>query len=395
MALDVAYGELDWRLRQDPRVTVAERVERPRPGPVAAALRRRISWSPTSPSSRWPRCCPRCWPAPRRSSTAWRWSSRSSRSGASRWARAAWSATRTRAGARWWRSAGAARELGAAVLGFASSGLPGPAGNRESFVWLGRGRPSGRGGGSGGAPREGRSREAAGHDHGVHAPQPRGHGGAAAPAGRAGGRGRHRGARAGRGGGEARPVGAARRGARAPTPTRPPTWRWCMGGDGTILTAMRRFAGRGVPVFAMNFGEIGFLATVERDDLDAGFGRALRGEFEVLAAARAGGHDRRGRADRGERHLLPPPPGPAGGRAGLLGGGRAARRGALRRPGGGHPGGVDGLQPGQRRAGAGVGRGRLRGLLHRAAHPHRAGAGGRAGRRPRGGQPLRRASPWT
>ena len=33
--------------------------------------------------------------------------------------------------------AGRARdELGAAVLGFASSGLPGPAGNRESFVWL-------------------------------------------------------------------------------------------------------------------------------------------------------------------------------------------------------------------------------------------------------------------
>jgi 23S rRNA (cytidine1920-2'-O)/16S rRNA (cytidine1409-2'-O)-methyltransferase len=27
-------------------------------------------------------------------------------------------------------------ELGASVLGFASSGLPGPAGNRESFVWL-------------------------------------------------------------------------------------------------------------------------------------------------------------------------------------------------------------------------------------------------------------------
>jgi 23S rRNA (cytidine1920-2'-O)/16S rRNA (cytidine1409-2'-O)-methyltransferase len=26
--------------------------------------------------------------------------------------------------------------LGAAVLGYASSGLPGPAGNRESFVWL-------------------------------------------------------------------------------------------------------------------------------------------------------------------------------------------------------------------------------------------------------------------
>ena len=29
-----------------------------------------------------------------------------------------------------------ARELGTAVLGYASSGLPGPKGNRESFVWL-------------------------------------------------------------------------------------------------------------------------------------------------------------------------------------------------------------------------------------------------------------------
>jgi 23S rRNA (cytidine1920-2'-O)/16S rRNA (cytidine1409-2'-O)-methyltransferase len=29
-----------------------------------------------------------------------------------------------------------ARSLGAAVLGFAPSGLPGPAGNRETFAWL-------------------------------------------------------------------------------------------------------------------------------------------------------------------------------------------------------------------------------------------------------------------
>jgi 23S rRNA (cytidine1920-2'-O)/16S rRNA (cytidine1409-2'-O)-methyltransferase len=40
--------------------------------------------------------------------------------------------------------AGHARdELGAAVLGFASSGLPGPAGNRESFVWLAEGGRAG------------------------------------------------------------------------------------------------------------------------------------------------------------------------------------------------------------------------------------------------------------
>jgi 23S rRNA (cytidine1920-2'-O)/16S rRNA (cytidine1409-2'-O)-methyltransferase len=32
--------------------------------------------------------------------------------------------------------AGAARALGAAVLGFAASGLPGPKGNLETFVWL-------------------------------------------------------------------------------------------------------------------------------------------------------------------------------------------------------------------------------------------------------------------
>jgi len=30
----------------------------------------------------------------------------------------------------------ARRELGLSILGYASSGLPGPAGNRETFVWL-------------------------------------------------------------------------------------------------------------------------------------------------------------------------------------------------------------------------------------------------------------------
>ena len=36
-------------------------------------------------------------------------------------------------------SARAAQELGASVLGFASSGLPGPKGNRETFAWLAEG----------------------------------------------------------------------------------------------------------------------------------------------------------------------------------------------------------------------------------------------------------------
>jgi NAD+ kinase len=55
-----------------------------------------------------------------------------------------------------------------------------------------------------------------------------------------------------------------------------------MGGDGTILTALREYANTGVPVFAVNFGEVGFLATVDPDGLDADFDRAFAGEFETM-----------------------------------------------------------------------------------------------------------------
>ena len=58
-----------------------------------------------------------------------------------------------------------------------------------------------------------------------------------------------------------------------------------LGGDGTILRALRRYAGTSVPVFAVNYGEVGFLATIDPDedgDLLAAFERALAGDFEVL-----------------------------------------------------------------------------------------------------------------
>jgi NAD+ kinase len=58
---------------------------------------------------------------------------------------------------------------------------------------------------------------------------------------------------------------------------------FALGGDGTILTALRRYAGTGVPVFAVNFGEIGFLATVDRDQARRGFEAAFAGEYEVLS----------------------------------------------------------------------------------------------------------------
>jgi len=68
---------------------------------------------------------------------------------------------------------------------------------------------------------------------------------------------------------------------------------FALGGDGTMLSALRSYAGTGVPVFGVNFGEVGFLATVDREDARSGFERAFAGEFEVLAlpgiAVRAGG----------------------------------------------------------------------------------------------------------
>jgi NAD+ kinase len=55
-----------------------------------------------------------------------------------------------------------------------------------------------------------------------------------------------------------------------------------LGGDGSILWALRRFADTGVPVFGINFGTIGFLAAVERDQLDEGLRRAFSGDYEVM-----------------------------------------------------------------------------------------------------------------
>jgi NAD+ kinase len=55
-----------------------------------------------------------------------------------------------------------------------------------------------------------------------------------------------------------------------------------LGGDGSILYALRHFANTRVPVYGINFGTIGFLAATERDELSEGLRRAFSGDFETL-----------------------------------------------------------------------------------------------------------------
>jgi 23S rRNA (cytidine1920-2'-O)/16S rRNA (cytidine1409-2'-O)-methyltransferase len=138
VALDVAYGELDWRLRNDERVTVLERrnaralapgdlpyapdlvvidvsfisLTKVLPAVLACVAERHDVLALVKPQCEVGR-------------------GRVGKGGVVRDAELRRAAL-VEVGR-------AARGLGAGVLGFASSGLPGPKGNRESFVWLAEG----------------------------------------------------------------------------------------------------------------------------------------------------------------------------------------------------------------------------------------------------------------
>ncbi|GAA4198435.1 NAD kinase [Microbacterium oryzae] len=54
-----------------------------------------------------------------------------------------------------------------------------------------------------------------------------------------------------------------------------------LGGDGTILRAAELVRGGSAPVLGVNMGHVGFLAEIERDDMDEAVHRAIIGDYAV------------------------------------------------------------------------------------------------------------------
>lgn len=58
-----------------------------------------------------------------------------------------------------------------------------------------------------------------------------------------------------------------------------------LGGDGTMLRALHRYLGSGVPVIGVNFGRIGFLTSIPGAQLESGLARAFAGEYKLVELA--------------------------------------------------------------------------------------------------------------
>jgi len=138
VALDVAYGELDWALREDPRVTVIERANaralEPSQLPYAPDL---IVLDVSFISLR--KVLPAVLAAAAGSFDALAMVKPQFEAGREHVARGG--VVRDPEARRGALAAVAdcGASLGASVLGFAPSGLPGPAGNLETFIWLAEG----------------------------------------------------------------------------------------------------------------------------------------------------------------------------------------------------------------------------------------------------------------
>jgi NAD+ kinase len=55
-----------------------------------------------------------------------------------------------------------------------------------------------------------------------------------------------------------------------------------LGGDGTMLRALRRLLGTGIPAIGVNFGRVGFLTAISEDELDGQLPRVFAGEHVVI-----------------------------------------------------------------------------------------------------------------
>jgi NAD+ kinase len=62
----------------------------------------------------------------------------------------------------------------------------------------------------------------------------------------------------------------------------PPDLAIALGGDGTMLRALSRFLGSEVPVIGVNFGRVGFLASIPGEELEQGLRRVFHGDYTVL-----------------------------------------------------------------------------------------------------------------
>ncbi len=55
-----------------------------------------------------------------------------------------------------------------------------------------------------------------------------------------------------------------------------------LGGDGTMLRALYRLLGTGIPAIGVNFGRVGFLTAIAESDLDSQLPRVFAGEHRVI-----------------------------------------------------------------------------------------------------------------
>jgi NAD+ kinase len=55
-----------------------------------------------------------------------------------------------------------------------------------------------------------------------------------------------------------------------------------LGGDGTMLRALTRFHGTGVPVIGVNYGRVGFLTAIPADRLEADIARVFAGDYRTV-----------------------------------------------------------------------------------------------------------------